>query len=122
MDAAVPVFREDEAPPESGVRPRVVSIVLARPRVAPDRDVLADVAEEVFLEVWGMVRTLSPLQGPWMTLGAGQLGAAALTMTTWRCDPGRRPARTLRERWPELVPGYMAMGCLVRWMVDRLCD
>jgi hypothetical protein len=79
--------------------------------------VLADVAEEVFFEVWSLVGALSPLQGPWLRLGLPQLGAALLTTTAWH-----DPSQGLRERWPELVPGAASMDRLAGLMVDTLCD
>jgi hypothetical protein len=119
VDALAEVWRDDEAPPESGVRRRV-SLVLV-PRRAPEREVLAEVGEEVFFEVWGIIRALSPLQGAWLRLGPGQLGAALLTAGEWRCAPSERPLRVLRDRWPELVPGQAALGRLANLMVDRIC-
>jgi hypothetical protein len=86
-----------------------------------DRDVLIEVGEEVFFEVWGVVRVLSPLQGAWLNLGPGQLVTAALTASHWRREPGERPAKLLRRRWRELVPGRAAMDRMAHLMVDLLC-
>jgi hypothetical protein len=126
VEAIADVWRDDDAPPESGVRPRPSVAIVLRPRRAPasqalSRDVLAEVGEEVFFEVWGIVRALSPLQGAWLRLGLGQLGAALLTAADWPASPRERPLRVLRERWPELVPGYAAVDRLAGLMVDRIC-
>jgi hypothetical protein len=141
MDAVADLLRDDDAPPQSGIRIRVemggpesptkpphvhpswVSTGPERPVAAlpSDREVLAEVGEEVFFEVWGAVSALAPLQGKWwFAVGVGQLGAAAGTLTDLRCDPAPRAA-TLRARWPELVPGYAAMDRLVGMMVDAIC-
>lgn len=124
MDALAEVWRDDDAPPESGVRRRPSAAIVLRPRRAPrapGRDVLAEVGEEVFFEVWGIVRALSPLQGAWLRLGPGQLGVALLTAAEWPCEPRERPLQVLRKRWPELVPGQAALGRLAHLMVDRIC-
>jgi hypothetical protein len=118
VDAAFDLPRDDDTPPPSGVRRRVVALHAGTPLPPYENpDVLVEVAEEVFFEVWGVVRALSPLQGAWLNLGLGQLGAAALTTALWRGSP----RRLLRERWPELVPGYAAMDKLADVMVDTLC-
>jgi hypothetical protein len=135
MDAVADLLRDDDAPPESGIRLRVPWTPLpggdegsfrAAPGPAPtcaprsDRDVLAEVGEEVFFEVWATVRALTPLQGPWLgRVGAGEIGAAAAILTGLRCGPAPRSA-TLRARWHELVPGYAAMDTLVGLMVDAM--
>jgi hypothetical protein len=113
MDAAADILRED-APPESGVR---------RVRPAPEAEVrsaelVAEVAGEVCAEVFALVHVLQPLQGSWSRFGVRTLGTAALTALVW---PGRCPVRILRERWPELVPGYAALDRLAWLIVDRLC-
>ena len=109
----------DDAPPESGVRVRVR--VARAPETAPapsTRQVLAEVAEEVFFEVWDLSRALAPLSGPWMTVGRGALGGALLAAA--RIDePLTR--RALRARWPQMVPGFAAMDRLAWLMVDALC-
>ena len=147
MDAAAELLRDDDSPPPSGVRRRVAGEVAPEltPAPAPEtsgaletsdaletsgapevegerhRQVLAEVATEVFFDVYALVRTLTPLQGAWFRLGKGQVGGAALTVATWQGELRRRPAKkVLRERWPELVPGCRALGCLVRVMVDTL--
>jgi hypothetical protein len=118
--------KDDDAPPPSGVRVRRSAVVLELRRGyggVPHRDrphraeasVLSEVVEEVFFEVWSLVRALSPLQGAWLHPGPRDLGAAALTMATWR-----HPSE-LRERWPELVPGQAGMDRLAGLMVDALC-
>lgn len=120
MDAAFDLPRDDDTPPPSGVRPRVAAIheaALAPVAAEPSPDVLVEVGEEVFFEVWSVVRALSPLQGAWLKIGLGPLAAAALTTGLWK---GQRK-RLLRERWPELVPGYAAMDRLAEIMVDTLC-
>jgi hypothetical protein len=123
VGAAFDLWTDDDAPPASGIRLRVPE---ASPPPAPpaatetEAEVLAEVAEEVFFEVWDLVRALSPLQGAWLRLGLRELGAAALRVGAWRCRGGRRPARRLRERWPELVPGHAAMDRLALVMVDAL--
>jgi hypothetical protein len=129
VDAVADLQRDLDTPPPSGVRLCVVDFqdqaggAAPSPAavVAPDPDVLVEVAEEVFFEVWDVVRALSPLQSSWLKIGLGQLGAAALTMGLWRRGPHQGPARLLRERWPELVPGYAAMDRLAEVMVDTLC-
>ncbi len=117
MQAAVDLPRDDEAP-ASGVRLRPPAPLAIVPPPAT-HDVLVDVTEEVFFEVLGLTVALSPLQGPWLRLGLGQLGQSLLTLTTWR-RRGEKPSKLLRERWPELVPGYSAMDCLARLMVDAI--
>lgn len=103
------------------MRPRTpASLALVPAAPVPRRDVLVEVAEEVFFEVFGLVSALSPLQGPWLQLGPGQVGSALETVLTWRRRPGESPAKVLRARWPELVPGHRALGCLARLMVDRI--
>ncbi len=125
MEAVADLPRDDDTPPPSGVRPRVCAPDTGAPPPSPrprgggsapeTPSVLPEVAEEVFFEVWDLVRALSPLQGSWF--GARPLGVAALTVALWR-GPRRR---LLRERWPELVPGYAAMDRLAEVMVDALC-
>jgi hypothetical protein len=117
-------LQRDEAPPASGRRLRVlvpVDVAAAPAGNAVEPDVMAEVAAEVCGETWDLVRTLSPLQGAWLTLGVGQLGAALMTAARWRHE-GEEPAcAVLRARWYELVPGHAAMDRLVGLMVDGVC-
>ncbi len=81
---------------------------------------LAEVFEEVFFEVWRVLRALSPLQGAWLRLGLVPIVTALLEAWTW--DVGQeRPRAILRERWPSLVPGTSALDCLAHLMVDAIC-
>ncbi len=126
MNAVADLPRDDDSPPPSGVRLRLAVEAPEAPAsfepTAPVSDVerhalaeaLALVGEEVVLETWALVRALSPLQGAWLKLGLGQLGAAVFTAGAWHRGE-------LRERWPELVPGYAAMDCLAGVMVDAIC-
>jgi hypothetical protein len=122
VEAVADLLRDDDTPPPSGVRRRVPdALALTAPLpLRPDADVLREVGEQVFFEVYGLVRALSPLQGAWLRLGAGQLGGAVLTAATWR-GVHRRPVKVLRRRWPELLPGHAAMSRLASVMVDLLC-
>jgi hypothetical protein len=125
------LLRDDDTPPPSGVRRHVPDAtataplaVLPLPSLPPrsDADVLREVGEQVFFEVYGVVRVLSPLQGAWFRIDLGQVGRAVLTAATWQGAKSRRPAKKLlRERWPELVPGHGAMSRLASLMVDILC-
>lgn len=110
-------FVDDDAPPESGVRLRAPAPSVTRPTVVSEPPILTEVWREVFTDVLDHVTTLAPLQGGWLVLDAGKLGGALVTALGWR--RGRR--RQLRERWPELVPGFAAMDLLVGQMVDLLC-
>ncbi len=139
MEVVADLLRDDDTPPPSGVRrsrwgsppnpqpsrhvPAALALALP-PSPRAEREVLTEVAGEVFFEVYGLVRALSPLQGAWLRLGLGQLGGAALTVVTWHAGKSTRslgPAKVLRRRWPELVPGHAAMTCLASLMVDALC-
>jgi hypothetical protein len=108
---------DDEAPPPSGVRARVVPPPPAEPS---DALVLAEVAGEVCADVFDCVRTLAPLQGVWFGLGWNQLGGVALSAARLWQEGGRSPA-VLRRRWPELVPGAAALDRLVWLMTDLIC-
>jgi hypothetical protein len=108
---------DDDAPPPSGVRVRVVLLEPA-PRAVPN-DVLLEVTEEVFFEVWSVVRALSPLQTPWFRIGLTPLATAGLEVTTWSSEKGTM--NELRRRWHELVPGVAALDRLAHLMVDALC-
>lgn len=139
MNAVAELPRDDDSPPPSGVRLRAFAFPVPSPIPAavgsatgalpPEPDVLAEVAEEVFLQTWEVVRVLSPLQGSWLKLGLGHLehlGAAvsAVGAGAWRGARRGEPrltAKVLHERWPELVPGYAAMDCLAGVMVDAIC-
>ncbi len=138
MDAAKGLTRDDDTPPPSGVRPRVFDLhdPEARPQeVSPaakgatgeafvSPDVLVEVGEEVFFEVWSLLRAFSPLQGAWLKLGLGQIAGAALTTGLWSTAGSTHPSprkKMLRERWPELVPGFAGMDRLAEVMVERLC-
>ncbi len=138
MDAVADILRDDDAPPPSGVRVRVPAAPApARPSApAPrpsDRDVLADVGEEVFFEVLDVVLALAPLQGRWLRLGLRELEAAVWMLVAVEMGGPRPPqppqarspkpslAGVLRGRWPELVPGYASMDRLVGLMVDAIC-
>jgi hypothetical protein len=120
--SAVAIRIEDEAPPQSGVRLRVLVDANAAEAAPPPSDarVVAEVAGEVLVEVWDQWRALSPLQGPWLGLRIAHAGAALLTAARWRHE-GDHPVLCLRARWPELVPGFAAMNRLVGTMVDLLC-
>jgi len=143
----------DEVPPESGVRriarrpapsvarpaetaphtasaapPLAPHTASAAPPLAPDAEVLREVGEQVFLEVWDLMLALQPLQGPWLRVGLGHMGTIALRVLGWEIEErreegatDRRGVKTLRERWPELVPGYASMDRLVGLMVDWIC-
>jgi hypothetical protein len=131
VNAVAELLKDDDGPPPSGVRlralpaPAAVHVQRADPYVSVGSlEALALVGEEVFLETWEVVRALSPLQGAWLRLGLGQLGAAVLTVGAFRYGKHPRTALTanvLRERWPELVPGATAMDCLAGVMVDAIC-
>jgi hypothetical protein len=112
------LLRDDDAPPPSGVRVRVVVLEPA-PRPAHN-DVLIEVTEEVFFEVWSLVRALSPLQAPWFRMGLTPLATAGLEVTTWSCGGGTS-MNEVRRRWHELVPGVAALDRLAHVMVDLLC-
>jgi len=117
-------LERDEAPPASGPRRRALDPVAFAPAAPANRvepDVMAEVAAEVCGETWELVRSLAPLQGAWLALGVGQLASGLMTAARWRHEGQRPRGATLRARWPELVPGHAAMGCLVGLMVDRLC-
>ena len=104
-----------------------VSAPSPAPAAAPEveatgeADAIAEVAGEVCGEVFGLVRTLAPLQAAWMTLGVAPLGGALMTAARWRYEGETDAKQALRDRWPELVPGHAAMGCLVGLMVDGIC-
>jgi len=124
VDAVAELLRSDD-PPESGVRTRVVSPDASAPppsRVEPtsEQALLAEVGEEVFFEVWDAVRALAPLQGNWLLVGAGDVAGAAVNVAEWNEDP-KQCVKTLRRRWPELVPGARAMDKLAWLMVDVIC-
>ena len=133
-------LERDDGPPPSGPRLRVpASLPTPEPSRSPepepvavppappahalpvDPEILAEVVEDVCVEVWGVTRALAPLQGAWLTMGLAPLGATLLTMARWRHEGHALDRKTLRARWPELVPGHAAMGCLVGLMVDRRC-
>jgi hypothetical protein len=124
--AVEPLFRDDDAPPESGVRVRLpASFAVAAPAVATralpsQAEFLAEVTAEVFFEVWDHVKVLSPLQGAWLTLDVARLGEAVLSVAGRRC--GAPAKQILRDHWPELVPGFRAMDRLASLMVDALGD
>jgi hypothetical protein len=115
VTSVAPRLDDDDAPPQSGVR----VIVPARYAGEAERptDVAAEVAEEVFFDVLELWSAVSPLQGAWFELGLGAIGRAALTVTCWEQPDGR----TLRSRWQELLPGYVALDALANLMVDRIC-
>ncbi len=126
MLASADEARDDEAP-ESGVRPRVVLLPSKRPRAATsateqteqtERELLGEVFEDVFFETWGLVRALSPIQQP-LRLGPAQVATAVLEVGSWPIDR-KTAARTLRRRWPELVPGTAALDCMAHLMVDQI--
>jgi hypothetical protein len=115
--------RDDDAPPPSGVRVVVLesgfsgaSRSYAGPRPVRD-DVLLEVTEEVFFEVWSVVRALAPLQTAWFRIGLTPLAAAGLEVSTWSSGTSKE----LRRRWHELVPGVAALDRLAHLMVDALC-
>jgi hypothetical protein len=120
--------RDDDAAPPSGVRVRVLTLrPAARARAeraaAPERtdhDELREVAEEVFLQVWSVVRALSPLQGVWLRVGLAQVAVASVELSTWQLEE-QPVAAVLRRRWPELVPGSASLDRLAHLMVDTLC-
>ena len=120
MEALADLARDDDAPPASGVRPRTVTVRRATASSSQDEDVLAEVMQEVFFEVLGVVRALSPLQGAWLRVGAAQMAVATLEITTWQIAP-RQHLDVLRARWPELVPGAAGVDRLAHLMVDALC-
>ncbi len=130
MQCEAEVSRSDDAPPPSGVRPRVLTLRAASRAREPVADVagsprrdealLAEVAQEVFFEIWSVVRVIAPLQGRWLRVGLAQLAAASLHASTWQLD--REPTLgVLRRRWPELVPGSASVDRLAHVMVDALC-
>jgi hypothetical protein len=110
--------RDDDEPPPSGVRVRVVVLEHAS-RPARD-DVLVAVTEEVFFEVWSIVRALSPLGGAWFRVGLAPIASGALQASTWSCSTAK-PTKLLRDRWHELVPGVAALDRLANLLVDQLC-
>jgi hypothetical protein len=115
--SVAPLRFDDDAPPPSGVRRRAPEAATPLPS---DAQVVAEVAGEALAEVWALWRALSPLQGPWLALGAAQAGAALLAAARWRHE-GEDPARCISTRWPELVPGSAAMDRLAWMMVDVVC-
>jgi hypothetical protein len=117
-EAEVASAPEDDAPPPSGVRVR--PIVVASLALPARGDVLADVAEQVFLEVWSVVRPLCPLRGAWFQVGLAPLGVLAAEATTLLCAADK-PRMLLTRRWPELAPGAAALDRLAYLMVDLLC-
>jgi hypothetical protein len=128
MDAVALRLRDEDTPPPSGIRIRVLASARAADEL--ERDVLPEVAEEVMRGVWQLVHALSPLPGAWFRTGLRPLGSTALIALGWHTESARLSGpngssqaaiEVLRARWPELVPGYASMRCLVGLMADALC-
>jgi hypothetical protein len=88
-----------------------------------DRTYLVAAGAEVFCDVLELMRSIEPLQESWLSLGPGSLVAAAAMLarvTGSGLFRARFKAR-LRERWPELVPGYAALDRMTEWMVGAFC-